>query len=337
MEDLLKDKNILVTGGNGSIGKLLVKKILEYNPKTIRVLDTRESEHFHMEEELKHHKNLRFLLGDVRDQERMTMAMEGVDIVFHLAALKHVKSSEFNPFEAIKTNVNGTLATINAALANNVERFIYTSSDKAVNPNNTMGATKLLAERLVTSANYYKGSKRTIFSSVRFGNVMGTNGSVLTLWKKQIENNQPLTITDPEMTRFMISQQEAIKLVLNCAKLAQGGEIFTLKMPIVKIGDLADVMIQQSNKQIEKSIIGTKPGETPYEELMTEHEAQRALETDDMFIIGSQFEEYFSTQYHKYPGSSEVHSKAYHSHEQEPVSKEKVLQMLKESNINILS
>ncbi len=328
MKEVFEDKNILITGGNGSIGKALTIKLLEFNPKSIRILDNRESEHFHMEEELREHTNLRFLLGDVRDQERMEMAAEDVDLIFHLAALKHVKSSEFNPFEAIKTNVNGTLNVINAALKNNVERVIYTSSDKAVNPNNTMGATKLLAERLVTAANYYKGKKRTIFSSVRFGNVLGTNGSVLHLWSSQIEKNVPITITNPEMTRFMISKEEAISLVLKCTKMSKGGEVFILKMPVIKIGDLVEVIIERAKKPVAKSIIGIKPGETLFESLMTDHEASRALETEELYIITSQFEEYLSTKAHTYENASKVKTQAYLSKDHEPISTEKINSML---------
>lgn len=296
---LFKGKVILVTGGTGSLGRALIKELLRYQPRVVRIFDLDETEHFDMERSFELEmpwvieKDLvRFLVGDVKDKERLQRAMENVDIVFHLAALKHVASCEYNPFEAVKTNVLGTQNLIDAALHNNVERVIFTSSDKAAYPNNTMGATKLLAERLMTAANYYKGRRRTTFASVRFGNVLGSRGSVVPLFLKQIEKGGPVTVTDPTMTRFFMSQAEAISLIFKCARIAKGGEIFILKMPIARIGDLANVLIQEAAPRfghkpeaIKTKIIGFKPGETHYEELMTEEEASRAVETSDMFIV----------------------------------------------------
>ncbi|MEM2916594.1 MAG: UDP-N-acetylglucosamine 4,6-dehydratase family protein [Candidatus Woesearchaeota archaeon] len=294
-----KGKVVLVTGGTGSVGRELVKEILAYQPKVVRIFDIDETEHFEMEREFElempwviKQDMVRFLVGDVKDKERIKRAMERVDIVFHLAGLKHVASCEYNPFEAVKTNVIGTQNLIDAALEHNVERVIFTSSDKAAYPHNTMGATKLLAERLITSANYYKGGRRTIFASVRFGNVMGSRGSVIPLFLKQIQRGGPVTITDPAMTRFMMSKSQAIWLILKCARIAKGGETFILKMPVARIGDLASVLIQESARKygyepesIKTKIIGLKPGETHYEELMTEEEASRAIETQDLFIV----------------------------------------------------
>ncbi len=297
--ELFKNKVILITGGTGSLGKELVKELLNYQPRVVRIFDLDETEHFEMEREFElempwviKQDLVRFLVGDVKDKERIKRAMEKVDIVFHLAALKHVASCEYNPFEAVKTNVLGTQNLIDAALEHNVERVIFTSSDKAAYPHNTMGATKLLAERLVTSANYYKGGRRTIFASVRFGNVMGSRGSVIPLFMKQIQKGGPVTVTDPSMTRFMMSKKQAISLIFKCARIAKGGETFILKMPVARIGDLASVLVQETAQKfgmppesIKTKIIGLKPGETFYEELMTEEEASRAIETSDLFIV----------------------------------------------------
>jgi len=289
--EFYEDKNILVTGGVGSIGSEIVRNILNYNPNVVRILDNNETGLFQLEEELNSDK-IRTFIGDVRDKDRLMKAMEGVDIVFHAAALKHVPLCEYNPFEGVKTNVNGTQNLIDVALNEEVEKFITISTDKVVNPINVMGATKLLAERLTTSANLYKGKRKTTFSVVRFGNVLNSRGSILPIIKKQIKEGGPVTLTDPEMTRFVMSIEEASKLVLKSAIKADGGEIFILKMPSLKIKDLMEVTIEElgpkygySPNEIDIENIGIRPGEKLFEELMTEEEAYNAEELDDMFIV----------------------------------------------------
>jgi len=275
--NFLQNKNILITGGTGSLGRELIYEIFKHDPKVVRIFDVDETEQFEFQHELKEHEDtVRFLLGDVRDRERLIHAAEDIDIIFHTAALKHVMACEYNPFEAVKTNILGIQNVIDAAIANNVERIIFTSSDKAVNPSNTMGATKLLAERLMTAANYYKGKRKCTFSSVRFGNVMGSRGSVIPLFRQQIKAGGPVTITDRGMTRFMMSMFQAVELVFRSAEIARGGEVFIFKMPTVNIADLAEVLIEELAPQygykaedIEIKIIGTIPGEKMYEELMT--------------------------------------------------------------------
>jgi FlaA1/EpsC-like NDP-sugar epimerase len=284
-----KNKIVLVTGGAGSIGSQLVKELLKFNPKSIRVLDNNETGVFDLERDL-NSNIIRPFIGDIRDKERLKRAVEGTQIVFHAAALKHVPLCEYNPFEAIKTNVIGTQNLIEVSIDENVEKFITISTDKAVNPINVMGATKLLSERLTISSNYYKGEKSTALSCVRFGNVLDTRGSVIPIFRGQILNGNDITITDPEMTRFIMKISESTDLILKAAKLAQGGEIFILKMPVVKISNLAEVMIEKlrypnSNKNSGTKIIGKRIGEKLYEELMTEEESENAYEDEYMFIV----------------------------------------------------
>jgi len=285
------NKKVLVTGGVGSIGSNLVRKLLTLNPATIRVFDNNETGLFDLEQELRTNK-IRTLLGDIRDQDRLKMAMDGIDIVFHTSALKHVPLCEYNPFDAVKTNVLGTQNVLEAAIANEVEKVINVSTDKAVSPTNVMGATKLLSERLTISANYYSGNKRTVFSSVRFGNVLNSRGSVIPLFKKQIKEGGPVTVTDNQMTRFFMEISSACNLILSAGEIAKGREIFILKMPALRISDLAEAMIEEFApragsrvKSIPLKIIGKRVGEKLYEDLMAEEEAERAYENDDMFLI----------------------------------------------------
>jgi len=292
MENILKDKNIIVTGGTGSIGSEIVRRVLQYDPKVVRILSRDESKQFELEQEIGDIENVRFLIGDVRDKDRLNRAFEDIDIVFHAAAMKHVPACEYNPFEAVKTNVVGTQNVIDAALDTGVGKVIAISTDKAASPINTMGATKLLAEKLVIDANFYKGNRKTVFSCVRFGNVIGSRGSVIPLFEKQIKNGGPLTLTDPEMTRFMMTIPQAVNLVFKATKMAQGGEIFIFKMPVVKLGDMANVMIENlapryghKPEAIRIDMIGIRNGEKMYEHLMNGEEAHYAYETDDMFIV----------------------------------------------------
>ena len=291
LKNFYEGKTLLVTGGVGSIGSEIIRSFLEYNPEVVRVLDSNETGLFDLEQELQSEK-IRPFVGDVKDKERLRRAIENVDIVFHAAALKHVPLCEYNPFEAVKTNAIGTQNLIDVAMDEEVEKLITISTDKAVNPVNVMGATKLLAERLTVSANYYKGKRKTAFSCVRFGNVLNTRGSVIPMFRKQIQKGGPLTITDPNMTRFMMGIPKAVELVLKAAEMAIGGEIFIFKMPAIRIGDLAEAMIQElvpkygyAANEIEIKNIGKRAGEKLYEELMTEGEAENAYEDEEMFVV----------------------------------------------------
>lgn len=293
MRHFYENKKILATGGAGSIGSALVRKLLEYKPKVLRVLDINETGLFNLKQEL-HSDSIRILVGDIRDKERLERAVEDIDIVFHAAALKHVSLCESNPFEAVKTNVLGTKNLIEAALKEKVERFITISTDKAVNPVNVLGASKLLAERLTISANLYKGRRQTIFSCVRFGNVLNSQGSVLPIFKAQVKKGGPVEITDERMSRFIMSMDRAIELVLKAAQMSKEGEIFILKMSALRIRDLAKAVIEEiaskyghDPKSIEVKSVGKRDGEKIYEELMNEDEAEIVHETDDMFILSS--------------------------------------------------
>ncbi len=291
LESFYDNKTILVTGGTGSIGKEIVKTLLKFNPKAVRVLDINETALFDLEQEVNAPK-IRAFLGDIRDKNRLKRAIEGVDIVFHAAALKHVPLCEYNPFEAVKTNVVGTQNLIDVALDEGIEKFITISTDKAVNPVNVMGATKLLSERLTISANLYKGDRKTAFSVVRFGNVLNSRGSILPLLKEQLKNGKDITLTHPEMTRFIMSINDAVKLVLKSCTLAKGGEIFILKMPSVRIKDLIEVVIEElapkygyNPGDVNIKIIGKRVGEKLYEELIVENELEHIEELEDLYIV----------------------------------------------------
>ncbi len=291
MNSFYKDKIILVTGGTGSIGSEIVKKVLQFNPRAVRVLDNNETGLFELEQEL-NSKKIRTFLGDIRDEERLRRAFDGVDIIFHAAALKHVPLCEYNPFDAVKTNVIGTQNVLNAALDMNVEKVIVISTDKTVNPINVMGATKLLAEKLTISANYYTGDKKTVFSCVRFGNVLDSRGSVVPVFKNQIKNGGPVTITDPEMTRFVMGIPQAVGLILKAGEKTKGKEIFILKMPALNIVDLAEVMIEEfapiyghDPEEIEIKIIGKRNGEKMYEELLTQEELDHVYDDGELYVL----------------------------------------------------
>lgn len=286
-------KVILVTGGVGFIGTHLVDYILEnYNPKIIRIFDKDESGLFYASQKYSKKKNIRYLQGDVRDKDRVKWAMDGVDTIFHVAALKHVGLSEYTPMETVKTNIYGTQNVLEAALTSNVETHVTISTDKAVYPDSVMGATKLLAERLTSSYKSMRVNTKTKFLSVRFGNVFNSTGSVARVFVDQLKAGKPLTITDKSMTRFFMNVDEAVGLILKATKISRGGEVFILKMPIIKVSDLAEVFIEQYAKKhkinssnIQTEIIGKRPGEKYEEILLNENEAENALEISDMYII----------------------------------------------------
>jgi UDP-N-acetylglucosamine 4,6-dehydratase len=285
---LIKDKTVLVTGGTGSIGSEIVRQLLTTRAKQIRVFSRDEHKQHELRHELPQDKRLRFLIGDIRDKERLNFAFKGVDLCFHAAALKHVPVCEYNPFEAVKTNIIGTQNVIDASLANNIEKVLAISTDKAADPASVLGASKLMMERLVTAANATVGPHKTRFASVRFGNVMHSRGSVVELWRKQIAAKGPVTVTDERATRFFMEIPEAVRLVFSALEHMQGGEIFVLKMkPAKRVVDFAKEFIARENggKKIAIKLIGLRAGEKLHETLMTEDESEHAVELNDMFVI----------------------------------------------------
>lgn len=295
MKDFYKNKDILITGSCGSVGSEIVKQLLKYSPKRIRIFDQNESAMFNLEQELKSNKNIRYLIGNVRDKERLRWAIKGVDIVFHAAALKHVPLCEYNPYEAVRTNVIGTQNLIDVARGANIDRVIAISTDKAVNPINTMGATKLLSEKLILAGRV--GTLKTKFSCVRFGNVLNSSGSVIPIFLKQIKEGSPITITSKEMTRFFMSIHQAVNLVLRAAQITEGGEIIILKMKSLRIIDLAEVLIHElapmcgyKPDDIKIKIIGVRPGEKLHELLISEEESFHVIDNQDMYILKPGFQ-----------------------------------------------
>jgi len=282
---MLSGKKILITGGTGSLGNALTSRLLKEDVDTIRIFSRNENKQNTMEAEFKDGR-LRFLLGDVRDYSRLVRAMEDIDIVFHAAALKHVPIIEYNPFEAIKTNVIGSQNVIDACLEENVEKAVAIGTDKAVSPLNTYGATKLLMEKLfVTSSNYLKKERhRTKFMAVRYGNVLGSSGSVIPKFIEQIKNKEKITITDPAMTRFSISMDKALDFILHATEIAKGSEIFVPKLRAYSIGDLKEALFELLGKTNEE-IIGIREGEKLNEILINSDEVRYSWEYENMYMI----------------------------------------------------
>lgn len=284
LESFLKNKTILVTGGTGSFGNKFVQKLLEnFEVKKLIVYSRDELKQYEMSQRLTDYaQTLRFFIGDVRDLERLKLAMRGVDIVIHAAALKQVPAAEYNPMECIKTNINGAHNVIEAAIANNVEKVIALSTDKAANPINLYGATKLCSDKLFTAANNLVGEGKTRFSVVRYGNVSGSRGSVVPFFRKLKEQNAEfIPITDKEMTRFWISLDQGVEFVLTNLLRMHGGEIFVPKIPSIKIVDLATAIAPE----IPQKEIGIRPGEKIHELMCPRDDYQHVIEFDDFFII----------------------------------------------------
>lgn len=281
----LSGKVILITGGTGSFGKKFTEIVLkEHDPKAIRIFSRGEFLQLQMRQQFNDDPRLRFFIGDVRDRDRLYRAMDGVDIVVHAAALKQVPACEYNPIEAVKTNIDGAINVINAAIDNEVEKVIAISTDKAVYPVNLYGATKLVAEKLFVQGNAYTGKHRTRFSVVRYGNVVGSRGSVIPLFLEQRRTGK-ITITDERMTRFWITLEQGVRFVISCIERMKGGEIFVPKIPSMRIVDLADVIAPGA----ERKIIGIRPGEKIHECLITEEEARHTREFDTYFVIEPEF------------------------------------------------
>lgn len=337
MRDFFKTKRFLVTGACGTVGRELVRQLLEEYAVTELVgIDNNESELFFLEQRFSKFSQASFYLADVRDRQKMTRKMEGIDVVFHTAAFKHVILCERSPMEAVQTNILGVQNIVASAIEGKVGRVIFTSSDKAVNPTNVMGTSKLMGERLMTAANGNLRGDGPVFASTRFGNVLGSRGSVIPIFREQIKRGGPVTLTDPAMTRFIMSIREAVQLVIDSAFLAQGGEVFVTKMPVIRIRDLAQVMIEElaprygrDPSSIGVEMIGVKPGEKMYEELMNHEETRRALELERYFVVVPAFRCASRSIEYRYPQTlSDQVTNPYNSANETPLSKARLREFL---------
>ncbi|MEK7218333.1 MAG: UDP-N-acetylglucosamine 4,6-dehydratase (inverting) [Patescibacteria group bacterium] len=293
--DALNDASILITGGTGSFGRKFCQTLLhDYRPKKLIVFSRDELKQHTMRHEGFDVEPMRYFIGDVRDRDRLRRAMSGVDYVIHTAALKHVSSCEYNPLEAVETNIGGARNVIEAALDAHVKKVIALSTDKAVNPVNLYGATKLVSEKVFSQGNAYSGMGNTRFSCVRYGNVVGSSGSVVPIFVRQRAQGA-ITITDERMTRFWISLEEAVRFVIRCLDTMRGGEVFVPKIPSMQVVDLADALAPGCTK----TFTGIRPGEKLHETLLSADEARHAVEREDMFVIEP---EEPSWDYHKWEG-----------------------------------
>ena len=284
---MLDGKKVLITGGTGSLGKALTKRLLETDVDTVRIFSRDEQKQVQMESDFNHDSRLRFLIGDVRDKARLLRALEEIDIVVHAAALKHVPVAEYNPFEAVKTNVNGAQNLLEACLDKNIELALAIGTDKAVSPLNTYGATKMLMERLFISANYYKGRHRPNlkFLCVRYGNVLGSRGSLIPILINQIQQGKKVTITDPTMTRFNITMKQALDLIFRALKDGRGGQVYIPKLKAYKVGEMKDAIIELMDSKAEVETISVRAGEKYHEILISKDELRNTFETKEDYIL----------------------------------------------------
>ncbi len=337
-----KNKRICILGSCGTIGRELVRFLLATTELGELIgIDNNESELFFQEQRHFDDDRARFILGDVRDMNKLTRVTKGIDILFHTAAYKHVILCERSPMEAVRTNILGVQNVINAAMDNGVARVVFTSSDKAVNPTNVMGTSKLMGERLVSAANCNQLEGRTIFTSTRFGNVLGSRGSVVPVFREQIRRGLDITLTDPEMTRFVMSIDEAVRLVVDSATQARGGEVFVTKMPSIYIKDLAEVMIRilapiygRSPEEVRLAHIGSKPGEKMYEELLSQEEVRRTWELSKYYVVKPAIEAVYRNIAYDYPDieAREIHA-AYSSETEPKMSQDELEAFLRKSDL----
>ena len=345
MTNEFSGKKILVTGGTGSIGSVIVKKLLAFNPDHIKVLSRGETQQYNMAQELGHNPKVRFLIGDIRDKDRLRKAMENIDIVFHAAAMKHVLACENDPFEAVETNVRGMQNIIDCAMSNNVKKVIGISTDKATDPVSVMGCTKLLAEKIMLA--HYAGAHPTKFCFVRFGNVMNSRGSVIPLFYKQVMAGGPITVTGDEVRRFFMTIDEAVGLIFKAASQMQNREIFVLKgMSIFKIHDLAQAMIELygpkfgfAKNKLKIKTVPLKPGERVQEKLLAEDEAAFALENKEMIIVipMKDYDSQLGSVLKKYKGAKKCQIKDYSTEGKSCLSVEQIKVLLKRDEARMLA
>ena len=282
---MFKNKTILITGGTGSFGKKFTEVILKrHKPKKIIIYSRDEFKQHEMQLQFKSHKNIRFFIGDVRDKDRLLMAFQEVDFILHAAALKQVPAMEYNPVEAVKTNTLGAMNIIDAAIERGIKKVIALSTDKACNPINLYGATKLCSDKLFIAGNSYSGKANTRFSVVRYGNVVGSRGSVVAVFNEKIRSGV-VPITDVRMTRFFITLEQAVDFVIKCFGLMHGGELFVPKIPSVKVIDVPKIMAPHCRTKV----VGIRPGEKLHEVMVSEDDARNTLEFKDFYIVKPAF------------------------------------------------
>ncbi len=323
---MFNGKTLLITGGTGSFGNAVLKKFLNTDIKEIRIFSRDEKKQHDMRVELQNTK-VKFYIGDVRDYDSIYSALSGVDYVFHAAALKQVPSCEFYPIEAVRTNVIGTENVLNAAINRNVKKVICLSTDKAAYPINAMGISKAMMEKIMVAKSRTSGN--TILVGTRYGNVMASRGSVIPLFEEQIKNNQSITVTDPEMTRFMMTLNDAVELVLYAFKHGNSGDIFVQKSPASTIGELANAMIKIYNSDVEVKVIGTRHAEKLYETLLAREEVQVAEDLGDYYRVAADNRDLNYNKYFTEGLGSIAKIEDYHSHNTRRLPEEELIQLLK--------
>lgn len=336
-EKFFEDARVVVTGASGTVGSELLRQLIELPVTEVRALDNNEESLFYLSEIYRGDRRFHYFLTDVGDKDELHRAFESADIVIHAAALKNVPVCERSPFATVQTNIHGVQNVILAARQCGVSKVLFTSSDKAVNPTNVMGTTKLMGERLITAANATKdGTCETTYFSTRFGNVTGSRGSVIPLFTRQIREGGPVTLTDADMTRFIMTLGESVQLLLESLQMACGGEVFVTKMPVLRIADLAEVMVQElaplfghRPQDVETQIIGARPGEKLFEELMNSEEVARSVELGDFFSILPAFRNIYDGVTYQYKGqTSEFVDDPYISSTRTPMSVEAIKELL---------
>ena len=334
--EFFKDKKILITGGTGSLGQSLTKRLLDEDVESIRIFSRNESLQINMENKFQDDR-LRFLLGDIRDKERLSTACEDVNIVFHTAALKHVPIIEYNPFESIKTNIIGSQNIIDACLSNNVEKAVCVSTDKAVSPLNTYGATKLIMEKLFVTANNYLNPKNhpTKFFALRYGNVMASSGSVIPKFIQQLKAKEKITMTDPKMTRFSILMEDALEFILKAVNFAKGSEVFLPKMKAYSILDVKAALTEMIGDYGEE-ITGIRPGEKLHETLINKDEIRYGWEYNDMFMLTTPlYEKFYPKKINEeYKGIKKIDlEEDYSSNNVEKITKNELVKIFEKLNL----
>lgn len=331
---VVKNKAVLITGGTGSFGRAVLRMFLDNGASKIIIFSRDEKKQYDMRNEFKNDSRIHFYIGDVRDYDSILSAMKGVDYVFHAAALKQVPSGEFFPMEVVKTNILGTENVLNAAIQSSVKKVVCLSTDKAVYPINAMGISKAMMEKVFRSKSQLLDEGDTIICGTRYGNVIGSRGSVIPLFLEQVQNGQSMTITNPDMTRFMMSLDEAVELVLYALDNGKQGDLFIMKSPAAKISDIASAIAKSSHKHVETTIIGTRQGEKMFETLMSYEESLTAEDLGGFYRIPSvkefNYESYFTKGF-----KSKVFTHGYNSSDTNQMSVDEIVQKLNE--IGILS